>query len=126
MRGEPLKDRTMTDIIKHLRLAFEIFEAAGRSKLGIHVGEKRGYCAVAALVPVVICPGIADGPAVRFRDEGLEALEGGDTGDAELDTEAAIDAVVGFKRLELIRAGVAQVHLIRAARVVARVIERAH
>jgi hypothetical protein len=49
----------------------------------------------------------------------------GTLGIPKFHAESAIDAVVGIERLKLIRAGVAQVHLVRTARVIARVVERA-
>src|SRR5579863_2405605 len=108
MRGKALEDGAMACVVEHLRLALEVFEARWRAELGSHVREERRNGAVSALMPVVISPGVADGPAVGLGNKCLHRFERGHAGDAKLDAEAAIDAVVGFERLKLIRPGVAQ------------------
>ena len=41
MRGEALEDGAMADVIEHLRLAFEVFEAGRRAKFRLHVRHER-------------------------------------------------------------------------------------
>src|ERR1035441_3881536 len=126
MRSKSLENGTMPDIIDHLRLAFEVRETCGGAEFRLHMFEKWRDRAVSALVPVVIRPGVADGPPVRLRDEGFDAFQGWHTWYAKFHTETAIDAIIRVRRLQLIWSGIAQIDLIRTSRIIARVIECPH
>jgi len=115
------------DVVEHLGLALEVFEAGGRAELGLNLGHEWGDIAVPALVPVVIGPHIVDGPLVRLGRGALEGLQGGHGGRSRLHREAAIQCgVVLCGDLITIRPAARQIHRVGAGRVVARAVERTH
>jgi hypothetical protein len=64
VRRKALEDGAMARVVQHLRLALEVLKAGGRAELGLPCAHEGRHGAVPALVPVVIGPGVADGPAV--------------------------------------------------------------
>ena len=121
-----LEDGAVIDVVEHLGLALEVFEAGGRAELGLNLGHEGGDIAVPALVPVVIGPDVVDGPLVGFGDGALEGFQRGHGGRAGLHREAAVERGEVLRgNLVAIRPAARQIHRVGAGRVVARAVERA-